>query len=362
MFVTKIMKGVQSLSEKARKAVNTRNTRRDMRNLVTKGFQLTAEQERETRNFWKPYSKKMDLSSHRFYTEKTGCFSPMYIPNDIYISEVDEYFNNRLEAQFIDNKCYYQWIFADINQPKTVACRIGGFWYSVNREIISIDAVRDIVNSHKELFAKVATLSCGGHGVVCMNESKGKMSDQLEKFIANEKGDIIVQEPIRQHKDLAALNESSVNTYRILSVLTEKGPKIYSGIVRMGVRGARVDNASSGGISCGISDEGKLKKYAYFAGGARSECHPTNGYSFEGISVPYYDKACELVKKAHPMVPHFKMIAWDITIGEDGDPILVEVNLSRGMVRLLQINNGPLFGEDTKAILDDVFGKTSRNN
>lgn len=360
MFTAKIIKNVKGFSEKVRKAINSRNSKRDMRNLVTKDFQLTKEQEQELREFWKPYDKKLDLASHRFYTEKTGEFSAMYIPNYIYVSEVDEYFNNRLEAQFIDNKCYYQWIFANINQPKTVVCRIGGFWYSGNREIISIDAVGDIVNSHKELFAKVATLSCGGHGVVCMNESKGKMLDQLEAFIANEKGDIIVQEPIRQHKDLAALNESSVNTYRILSVLTEKGPKIYSGIVRMGVSGARVDNASSGGISCGISDEGKLKKYAYFADGARSEFHPTNGYSFEGISVPSYDKACDLIKKAHPLVPHFKMIAWDITIGEDGEPILVEVNLSRGMVRILQINNGPLFGEETKAVLDDVFGKNKQ--
>lgn len=357
MFIAKVMKSVQNFSEKARKAVNTHNARRDMRNLVSKGFKLTKEQEREIREFWKPYNRKMDLSAHRFYAEKTGCFSSMFIPNDIYVSEVDECFNNRLEAQFIDNKCYYQWIFAGINQPKTVVCRIGGFWYSSNREIISIGAVSDIVNSYKELFAKVATLSCGGHGVLCMNESKGKMSDQLEAFIANEKGDIIVQEPIRQHKDLAALNESSVNTYRILSLLTENGPKIYSGIVRMGVSGARVDNASSGGITCGISDEGKLKKYAYFADGVRSEYHPTNGYSFEGIPVPSYYKACELIKKAHPMVPHFKMVAWDVTVGEDGEPILVEVNLSRAMLRVLQINNGPLFGEDTKAILEEVFGK-----
>ena len=357
MFIEKIKNSVQKFTGKARKAVNTRNSKKDMRCLVSKEFQLTEEQERAARNFWAPYDKKLDLASHRFYAEKTGDFSPMYIPNYIYVSELDEYFNERLEAQFIDNKCYYQWIFANINQPKTVVCRIGGFWYSGSREMISMDSVRDLVNSHQEVFAKVATLSCGGHGVVCMNQSKGKISDQLEAFIANEKGDIIVQEPIRQHKDLAALNASSVNTYRILSLLTENGPKIYSGIVRMGVSGARVDNASSGGITCGISDEGKLKKYAYFVDGKRVESHPSNGYSFEGVSIPSYDKACDLIKKAHPQIPHFKMVAWDVTVGEDGEPILVEVNLNRAMLRVLQINNGPLFGEDTKAILEEVFGK-----
>ncbi len=357
MITGNIKKYVQAFADNARKTINTRNTKKDMQRLVSADFKLTDEQERELRAFWAPYDKKLDLASHRYYAEKTGEFSPMHIPNYIYVSEVDEYFNNRLEAQFLDNKCYYQWIFANINQPKTVVCRIGGFWFSNDREIISMNAVKEILDSYQEVFAKAATLSCGGHGVSCLSASKGKISEQLEDFIAGENGDIIVQEPIRQHKDLLAINKSSVNTYRILSLLTENGPKIYSGILRMGVGDSRVDNASSGGITCGITDDGKLKKYAYFVNGERVDRHPTNGYSFEGIYVPGYDKARELIIKAHPLIPHFKMVAWDITIGEDGEPILVEVNLTRAMVRVLQINNGPLFGEDTKAILDEVFGK-----
>jgi hypothetical protein len=44
-------------------------------------------------------------------------------------------------------------------------------------------------------------------------------------------------------------------------------------------------------------------------------------------------------------------------INESGNPILIEANLCRGGIDLLQLSNGPLFGEDTKAILDEVFGK-----
>jgi len=77
-----------------------------------------------------------------------------------------------------------------------------------------------------------------------------------------------------------------------------------------------------------------------------------------GYQLPSYDKAVELVKKTHPRIAHFRSVSWDIAIVEDGTPVLIEANLCRGGIDLLQLNNGPLFGDDTKIILDEVFGKT----
>ena len=57
------------------------------------------------------------------------------------------------------------------------------------------------------------------------------------------------------------------------------------------------------------------------------------------------------------MVPHFRSIAWDIAIDENGTPVLIEANFCRGGIDSLQVNNGPLYGKDTKKILDEVFGK-----
>ena len=83
--------------------------------------------------------------------------------------------------------------------------------------------------------------------------------------------------------------------------------------------------------------------------------HPTSAGSLpKGSFLPV---AVELVKKAHPLVPHFRSVSWDIAIVADGTPTLIEANLCRGGIDLLQLNNGPLFGKDTKKILDEVFGK-----
>ena len=70
-----------------------------------------------------------------------------------------------------------------------------------------------------------------------------------------------------------------------------------------------------------------------------------------------FDKAKALVEKAHPMIPCFRMISWDIAINEQSEPVMLEANFTRGCLDFLQMNNGPLFGEDTKKILDEVFGK-----
>ena len=76
--------------------------------------------------------------------------------------------------------------------------------------------------------------------------------------------DLVVQSELRQHADMAALNDSSVNSLRIYSLLGKDGvAKIYSSVVRMGVNGSKLDNYSAGGLTCGIQENGKLRKYGY---------------------------------------------------------------------------------------------------
>jgi len=57
------------------------------------------------------------------------------------------------------------------------------------------------------------------------------------------------------------------------------------------------------------------------------------------------------------MVPHFRLVSWDFAINEEGHPVMIEANLNLGELDFHQLNNGPVFGEDTKKILDEVFGK-----
>ncbi len=319
-------------------------------------FPLTAEQKAAIKAFYKPYGGAK-LLFHRFYAEKTGNFSPYYLPTDIYLNKVDDYFNDRAAGVVMDNKCYYPLLFAGVPQPETVAMRINGFWYDASRTPLTADALRDRLHTEEAVFVKVATSSFGGKGVFYIAASDGDMYEELQRGTASVRADIIIQRPLSQHEGLNTINASCVNTIRILSLLTKDSVKIYSAVLRMGVAGSKVDNTSSGGFTCGITEQGTLKKYAYRPTGERFPVHPTSGVVFEGYVVPGFEAAKALVKQAHPMVPHFRLVSWDIAIDADGKAVMIEANLSQGGLSCHQFNNGPVFGEDTKQILDEVFAR-----
>lgn len=171
------------------------------------------------------------------------------------------------------------------------------------------------------------------------------------------KTDLVVQEGLIQSQTLSEINKSSVNTVRLLTLLKQDGTvKIYSAILRMGINGAKVDNASSGGITVGIKEDGRLKTCAYSAVGVRYDSHPTSGVKFDNYMIPNYDKVKSLVKEQALYFPHFRLVSWDIAIDGDDRPVIIEANLHFGEIDFHQLNNGPLFGEDTELILREVLG------
>ena len=52
-----------------------------------------------------------------------------------------------------------------------------------------------------------------------------------------------------------------------------------------------------------------------------------------------------------------RLISWDFAIGQDGEPILIELNLTYGGLSTHLLSNGPLFGDRTPEILARVYNK-----
>ena len=317
---------------------------------------LTKEERKRAIDFWAPYCK-INPVFFEFYKEKTGEFHPEYLPKDVYLNRVDEYFNDRNAQNILDNKCLYTRLFPGVRQPDTPIFRMNGFWYDEQLNPLTEKQATARIADEPALFVKAASQSCGGKGVQFLNSEKGAMPDLFTQALQQVSGDIVVQRPIRQHETFAALHPSSVNTLRILSLLTKEGVKIYSAIVRMGVGNAKVDNATAGGIFCGVREDGSLTPTAYRLNGERFHVHPTTGVVFDGYRITGFDKAQALVLQAAPLLPKFRMVSWDIVIDEQGEPLMLETNLAKGSVHFHQLTNGPLFGDDTQAIMNEVFGK-----
>lgn len=327
---------------------------RKLKKSQTNGAVLTKQMKKEARDFWSKY-KSVPLIYHNFYTEKYGEFHKEYIPDEIYYNYIQPYFNNYRLAKALDNKCYYDKMFSGIEQPKLVAYRLNGFWYANGNMLLGgTSEAYSFVAKENEVFIKRATDSGGGHGVKyanCQGLTEEKFLEEIKGF----GGDIAIQRGIKQHEALAKINPSSVNTIRLITLLKSDETVLLSAILRMGVGESKVDNSSSGGMTIGISKDGKLKKTACVEKRRFIEEHPTSHVVFDGYEIPSFSKAVELVKYASRMVPHFRMVAWDVSILEDGTPTLIEANLYDGQLDSHQIHNGPLFGDDTVKILDEVF-------
>lgn len=318
--------------------------------------ELTREQKNEVDQLWGRY-KKISYYSHAFYLEKTGTFNPYYVPNYINRAIIDPFFNDWSMARYLDNKCYYPRMFPGVRMPEIVAMRVNGFWCDAESNLLGEQEAKNMIMDAGCCFIKAATEAFGGKGVYYFDPQDMGMTG-LENLLTKLCSDIVIQKEIKQSQIISKLNASSLNTLRLTSLLRKDGTvKIYGAMLRMGSAGAKVDNGGSGGIMAQVSDDGRLAKIAYNEEGITFEKHPTSQVRFEDIIIPNYQEAREIIYKLHPMVPHFRLVAWDIGFAQDDRPFLLEANLNGGGINGMQLTNGPLFKEDTEEILDEVFGK-----
>ena len=125
----------------------------------------------------------------------------------------------------------------------------------------------------------------------------------------------------------------------------------------MGINGAKVDNASSGGITIGVKSDGSLNSKAFAADGKSYDSHPTSNVKFDTVTIPKYERILDLIKLEAQRFPHFRLISWDIAIDSDENPVLIEANFKYGELEFHQLNNGPIFGDETEEILSEIFKK-----
>lgn len=314
---------------------------------------LTYSQKRAVRQFYSPYVRFMTKRYHRLYTSKSGRFYPQYMPEEFYLMHVDRYFCDRQEARYLDNKCYYYRLFANVKQPELIAVRIGNTWLDGSLHAVHARQVLALAGHEPELVVKRAVNSQCGCGVHFISGSH--IARDFRETMRGIQGDVVVQRPVRQHPLLAQMHPQSVNTMRIVSLLTKDHVKIYAAALKIGTGESRTDNGCQGGVYCGLKPDGSLKDYGVLDNGTVLYGHPDLHYPFLGKQVPCFGKAIALVKQAHAFMGHFRLISWDVTIDEQGDAVLIEANLSLGGINNVQMCCGPLFGKDTKKILDEVL-------
>lgn len=328
---------------------------RYLKQYIDKTASLTSDQVRQIKEFWAPYCK-VSSKWALYYSSKNGRFDPRYIPNTLYYTKIDQHFNARKLGYGFNDKNYYSRIFQNVKQPITVVRNIGGLLFDDQYNLISInDAIRRI-RQEPEVIVKPSQESGSGRGIQFFSSDE---EESVLKFLLDkDQNNYIVQSIVKQHKTLEDVHAGSLNTIRVCTLLLEDGVHILSSVLRMGVNKSRIDNVTAGGISAAIKSNGALDKYAYtYYSGERFERHP-QGLVFEGYQVPEFDKVIKTVTELAQIIGNFRLVSWDMGVDSNGDVLLIEANMRKGGINLHQFDNGPLFGDLTERVLNEVFNKS----
>lgn len=199
----------------------------------------------------------------------------------------------------------------------------------------------DFFKDKMPMIGKLIT-SYGGHGIKYIESAKDL--DILRTTWKDKP--YIIQEVLKNNKDIGNIYDGSLNTVRIVTFFNKNDFYVLSSIFRCGTSTTgKVDNISSGGLYVGINVDGTLMKYGYYNIYEKGKItkHPDTETVFEGYKLPLYDKVVSLALRAHSFFPFMPNIGWDIAVTENG-VVLIEANFEWGS-GVMQVCHGGIRDE-----------------
>lgn len=332
-------------------ARNARNACRRQLATVKGGYQASNQLFRsQVISFWSKYGIKPKKMWYDLYCFKDAEYDPRYIPEDLYWRKIYPAWNKTSFRHAYTDKCFYHQLFPYLKQPRTILRNSSDSFFDGSGKILSFAQAKSFLASEKSFVIKPAIYS--GEGVDIFFYDRDCNHDvDLQSLMKSYGSNYIVQEVARQHQVLASIHPESLNTIRVISFLFQGEVHISSAILRMGVAGSRLDNVSTGGLACPVHSDGQLGKEAMDMQSRWRTSHP-NGTIFSEIKIPSYDRVLAAIRRAHKDIPHFRIIGWDFSIDEVGDPVFIEYNGAPGMN---QVSCGPLFGDLTESVLNTIL-------
>lgn len=180
------------------------------------------------------------------------------------------------------------------------------------------------------------------HGTIVTKEPVGQAGTGVHRYHAAdvddwdtfhrgllERGELLVEEVIVQHPDLAAVCPGTVNTTRVTAFFDGERTHILAMAQKFG-RGAVSDQMTFGGFYTMLDERGHAVGAGYDSHGHVHEVHPDSGFRIADFQLPLVDEVFAFVDRAARVVPQVQYVGWDIVVSPDG-PVLVEGNWGAGV-------------------------------
>lgn len=290
------------------------------------------------------------------------------VPNNIARNYIEPILTPAEYQPFYNDKNSFGVIIPADVMPKTYLRSVKGILYDGEYNPVSKENFNALFLEAERLIVKPSK-DMGGHGVTLFaKRDDGGFYDKegnkfsLELLLAEYKQDFLVQECLKQSAYMSQFNPTSVNTIRIASYRDVHTGEIHilGAVLRIGGKGAFVDNACSGGSFVEVKEDGSLGKYVCTQYGQTNEIHNGINFATSTFIIPEYDKIKEFVKNIAKRLPHMSLFANDVAIDENGNPKLIEINTTDFSYWLYQFNGKAAFGEYTNDLLEFCKGKLDR--
>ena len=229
---------------------------------------------------------------------------------------------NNTIVTLLNDKEYYHILDNKIEFNNKFGEYLGRKWLDMNTA--TVETFAEFLEGLDIIISKPTNDACG-RGVEKITVSDYPSAEALFDYLKSINSGLL-EEFVVQHEDVSKLYPLSVNTYRIVTVLTEGVPHIVYAFIRIGNGGRFVDNINAGGMAAPVNIETGVIEYpAFDKDSIYYETHPYTNCAIKGYQLPQWDKAVDTVLKAATVVKEVGYVGWDVAATKDG-VVLIEGN------------------------------------
>lgn len=261
-----------------------------------------------------------EYRQYAFYKLKDRAKKEYVTEHDV-LDVIPVHFNQCDQKKILDDKASFNHFFGDLL----------GREYCVFSEG-DVEVFLQFIENKQMVVIKPTDSWCGNGVQKCEVPAGVEDKRILFKKLINSYSNFLAEECFQQHERIAQLNPDTVNTLRVISIVDLKGEiHIPFASIRIGRKGAVVDNFCAGGMAASIDiNTGMVVSGAYDGAGTQFLIHPDTGTPIIGYMIPYWENVIQNVKRAAERLPEVRFIGWDVVIRNDGKICLLEGNFNPG--------------------------------
>ena len=289
------------------------------------------------------------------------------VPEDICRMIVEPVLNPEKFRRVWDDKNIWNMFWPEgVFPPTVIRCMDGLFYTADYQRLVEFDETKltNLLSQYGggKFFVKPTRDSSSSQGTSSINYEGGKWylgKDRshvlaIKDIIKVAGHNFIIQPFLRQHADIAKFCPTSVNPIRLITYKSVKDDQVHvlkGAMLRIGLAGEENDGTHGNGKFVGINEDGSLKHIAVDYLG--NVCTEFNGIDFrENYVVPGWEKAKAIASEVAQKVLHHRLLAFDVMINEEGEPVVFEFNIQGFSIWLSQFIGEVAFDDFADEIID----------